>query len=835
MNGWMQDVRYALRQLLKAPGFTLTAVATLALGIGANTAIFTVFNQVLLRMLPVEKPGELMRLSFIGSDMGHVSAFGGTDLDFFSNPMYRDLRDRNTVFSGLIADDETQVGAVWKGQPELLSAEIVSGNYFDVLGVRPAAGRLLLSSDDVVKEGSPVVVLSYDYWKTRFDSSRDVVNQTLLINGHPFTIVGVAAQGFSSAINGYTPKVFVPLTMKPQVIAGRDDLDDHRSRWLNVVGRLKPGMNATTATAAMTTLWRSLRADELSAKPMGSAQFRERFVAKSSMVLTDDARGFSPLRDSLRTPLMILMAMVLLLAAMTCVNLTSLLLVRAAARGREFAVRYAMGAGRARILGQLLIEGLLLGTMGGGLGLVLAPMAAAVLVRGISGDGDLPFSVRPEGAVLWFNLLLSVGISLLFSMAPALQMMKPDLNEALRQQSASTLGAAQRFRRTAIAVQIGLSVLLLSGAGLFVRTLHNLRAQDMGMSTDHLVEFGVSPTMAGYAQKDAPALQDRVRSVLAALPGVRTVGATNDPVLTGDDNQSNITIEGYAAKPDEDLDVETPWVTPNYFAALGIPVIVGRDLTEADTASAQKVALVNKSFAVKFFGSPQKALGHSIGSGGGSNVKLDTQIVGVVGDAKQHGVREGVVKTLYRPFVQDPRANNLMFYVRTEQAPSLVENAIRAALHGIDPKLVVDSMRTMDEQIDQNVSNERLLALLAMSFALVALLTTAVGLYGVLAYATAQRTKEIGIRMALGAQRSAVVRLVLMDMAKVAAIGIVVALPVAVLLARWLQTQLFEVQPFDPLTLIGCVTVTVAMVLLAAALPARRAASVEPTKALRAE
>ena len=835
MNGWMQDVRYALRQLLKAPGFTLTAVATLALGIGANTAIFTVFNQVLLRMLPVEKPGELMRLSFIGSDMGHVSAFGGTDLDFFSDPMYRDLRDRNTVFSGLIADDETQVGAVWKNQPELLSAEIVSGNYFDVLGVRPAAGRLLLSSDDVVKEGSPVVVLSYDYWKTRFDSSRDVVNQTLLINGHPFTIVGVAAKGFSSAINGYTPKVFVPLTMKPQVIAGRDDLDDHRSRWLNVVGRLKPGMNATTATAAMTTLWRSLRADELSAKPMGSAQFRERFVAKSSMVLTDDARGFSPLRDSLRTPLMILMGMVLLLAAMTCVNLTSLLLVRAAARGREFAVRYAMGAGRARILRQLLIEGLLLGTMGGGLGLVLAPMAATVLVRGISGDGDLPFSVRPEGAVLWFNLLLSVGISLLFSMAPALQMMKPDLNEALRQQSASTLGAAQRFRRTAIAVQIGLSVLLLSGAGLFVRTLHNLRAQDMGMTSDHLVEFGVSPTMAGYAQKDAPALQDRVRSVLASLPGVRTVGATNDPVLTGNDNQSNITIEGYAAKPDEDLDVETPWVTPNYFAALGIPVIVGRDLTEADTASAQKVALVNKSFAVKFFGSPQKALGHSIGSGGGSDVKLDTQIVGVVGDAKQHGVREGVVKTLYRPFVQDPRANDLMFYVRTEQAPSLVENAIRAALHGIDPNLVVDSMRTMDEQIDQNVSNERMLALLAMSFALVALLTTAVGLYGVLAYATAQRTKEIGIRMALGAQRSAVVRLVLMDMAKVAAIGIVVALPVAVLLARWLQSQLFEVQPFDPLTLIGCVTVTVAMVLLAAALPARRAATVEPTKALRAE
>lgn len=835
MNGWMQDVRYALRQLLKAPGFTLTAVATLALGIGANTAIFTVFNQVLLRALPVEKPGELVRLSFIGSDMGHVSVFGGTDADFFSYPMYRDLRDRNAVFSGVLANDPAQVGVVWQNQPELVDAELVSGNYFDVLGVRPTAGRLLVESDDAVKNGSPVAVLSYDYWKKRFDGSNGVVHQTLLINGQPFTIVGVAAEGFTSAINGNRPKVFLPMTMKAQVTPDRDDLENRRSRWLNIVARLKPGVSQATATAAMTTLWRTVRAEELSAKPMGGAQFRERFVAKSSMVLNDDAKGFSPMRDSLRTPLLILMGMVLLLAAMTCVNLTSLLLVRAAVRGREFAVRYAMGAGRVRILRQLLIEGLVLGTLGGALGLALAPMAATVLVRGISGDGDLPFSVRPEGAVLWFNLLLSVGISLLFSMAPALQMMKPDLNEALRQQSASTLGAAQRFRRTAIAIQIGLSVLLLSGAGLFVRTLHNLKTQQMGIATDHLVELEVEPTLAGYSQKDAVALQERIRSVLSGLPGVIVVGGTTDPVLADNDTQRNITIEGYTAKPDEDVDVETPMITPGYFKALGMPLLVGRDLTDADTLGAPKVALVNSSFAVKYFGSAQGALGRSVAGGAGNKVHPDTQIVGVVGDAKQHGVKEGAVVTLYRPFAQTPQGSGLEFYVRTAQAPSMAENTIRAALHGLDPKLVADSMRTMEEQIDQNVSNERMMALLAMSFALLALLTTAVGLYGVLAYATTQRTKEIGIRMALGAQRSAVVRLVLMDMAKLAAIGIVVALPVAVVLARWLRSELFEVQPFDPLTLTGCVVVTVAMVLLAAALPARRAASVEPTKALRAE
>ncbi len=786
-------------------------------------------------MLPVQRPQELVRLSYIGSDRGHISVFGGTDTDFFSYPMYRDLRDKNTVFSGVLANDEAQVGAVWKNHPELLSAEIVSGNYFDVLGVKAIAGRLLVSSDDVVKEGSPVVVLSYDYWKTRFDSSPDVVNQTLLINGHPFTIVGVAAQGFSSAINGYTPKVFVPMTMKPQVMPGRDDLEDRRSRWLNIVARLKPGISATTASAAMTTLWRSLRTDELSAMSTSSAQFREHFVAKSSLVLTDNAKGFSPLRDSLRTPLMILMGMVLLLAAMTCVNLTSLLLVRASAREREFAVRYALGAARGRILRQMLIEGLLLGTLGGAVGLVLAPTAAAMLVRRISDSGNLPFSVAPTGAVLGFNLALSIGISLLFSMAPAWQMMRRGLNESLRQQSASSLGAAQRFRRTAIAIQIGLSVLLLSGAGLFVRTVHNLKAQDMGMRTDHLVALGISPTMAGYAQKDAPALQDRVHSILSALPGVRVVGGTSDPVLADDDTQSNITVEGYAAKSDEDVDVETPWITPGYFTALGIPLIAGRDLTEADTAGAAKAAIVNQSFAVKYFGSPQKALGHSIAQGAGNKVSLDTQIVGVVGDAKQHGVREGVVRTLYRPFAQDPGANNLVFYVRTAQTPETAENTIRAALYGLDPKLVADSMKTIDEQIDANVSNERMIALLAVSFALVALLTTAVGLYGVLAYATAQRTREIGIRMALGAQRVAVVRLVLMDMVRIAAVGISVALPVSVALSRFLRSQLFEVQPFDPGTLIAYIAVTVAMVLAAAALPAQRAASIEPTQALRME
>jgi putative ABC transport system permease protein len=815
MHSIMPDLRYALRQLRKTPTFALTAIVTLALGIGANTAIFTVFNQVLLKMLPVEKPRELVRLSYVGSHMGHLNVFGGDATDYFSYPMYRELRDRNSVFSGLLANSETQVGTVWKNQPELVNAEIVSGNYFDVLGVGAAAGRTLLQSDDQVKEGSPVVVLSYDYWKSRFASANEVVNQTMLINGHPFVIVGVAAQGFGSAINGYKPRVFLPMMMKSQVTPGVDDIADPRSTWLNVVGRLKPGVSLATAQAAMTPLWKSLRAEELSKITAGSASFRERFVAKSSMVLIDNAKGFS-----------------LLLAAMTCVNLTSLLLVRAAARSREISVRYALGAARARILRQMLIEGLLLGTLGGGLGLALAPTAASFLVRLISGASvDSPISTTPGGAVLWFNIAVSIGVSLLFSLAPAWQMMKPSLTESLRQQSASTLGGAQRFRRTAIVIQICLSVLLLSGAGLFLRTLHNLKAQEMGFTTDHLLGFGIDPTLAGYAPKDSLAVQNRVREALAGLPGVRAVGGTTDPVLQGDQSISGMLVEGYPTPADESESIESPEITPGYFTTMGISLVAGRDFTEADGQSTQKVGIVNRSFAQKYFGSPQKALGHYAGR----HRKMDMQIVGVVSDSKHRTVREGAIPMFYSPFAQDPQATGLHFYVLTTQSPELAENTIRSAVRGLDSKLVIDSMRTMDEQIDASVSNERMIALLAMSFALVALLTTGVGLYGVLAYATAQRTKEIGIRMALGAQRAAVVRLVLTDMAKVALTGIAVATPLAVVLARWMRSQLFGVQPFDPLTMLGCIVATTAMVLLASALPARRAASVEPTKALRTD
>ena len=837
MNGLLQDVKYGLRQMLRAPGFTATAILTLALGIGANTAIFTVFNQVLLRMLPVERPRELQQVTYTGTNMGRMSVFGGDGSMYFSYPMYKRLRDKNEVFSGMLANVETSVGILWKGQSASVDTEMVSGNYFQVLGVPAGVGRTLLPSDDVVKNGSPVVVLSDAFWRSKFAGAKDLVGQTLLVNGQPFQIVGVAAPGFSSAINGFKPKLFVPITMRSEVNPGMDDLDDERSMYLNMVGRLKPGVGVATAEAGLTVLWKQMRAEELSRMKARSAKFVDRFVSKSEVKLVSDAKGFSPLRDQLKTPLIILMGMVLLLAAMTCMNLANLLMVRGAGRAREFAVRFALGAARGRIVQQMLVEGVVLGGIGGLLGLAVAPTAAAFLIRKVTNTtGETAFRTTPDAWVLGFNMVLSLGVSVLFSLAPAWQMMKPDMVDALKQKAGGMLGGAQRFRTAAIALQIGLSVLLLSGAGLFVRTLHQLKAQDMGLTTDHVVEFTVDTTLSGVPTTDTMAVQQRVRAALAVLPGVKAVGATTDPILAGNRSQGNITAEGYTPAPDEDTDVEVKGVTPDYRRSLGIGLVAGRDFTEADTKGAPKVAMVNRSLAVKYFGSVEKALGHMVTMGGGNGVKLDTQIVGVVGDSKQKGVREGTVTELLEPFDQMSHGNEgLEYYVKTTQAPEAAENMIRGAVRGVDPKLIADDMKTLDEQVDSNVSNERMIALLAACFACVALLTTAVGLYGVLAFATAQRTREIGIRMALGAQRWGVVRMVLGDMAKVAGVGIVVALPVSVALARTLKSQMFEVSAFDPITMAGCVAVTAVMVLVAAAIPARRAASVEPTVALRTE
>ena len=833
----LQDLRYALRQLRKSPAFTAIAVLTLALGIGANTAIFTLLDQALLRTLPVNHPEQLVRLRYTGSNTGRISAFGGDSHDYFSYPMYRDLRDKNAVFSGVLANDQTQVGVQWQNQTDLASAEIVSGNYFDVLGVRPAFGRLFVPADDAAKNGNPVVVLGFNYWKSHFGSDPRVVGQALYINGHPFTILGVTDPNFHSAIAGYTPKIFAPIATKSIVMPGLDDLEDRRSSWANIVGRLKPGISRERAEAAMTPLWRSIRAGELSAIKDKSSLFAKHFVEESSLQLLDESRGFSPLREQIQTPLLIVMGMVGLVVLMACVNVSSLLLVRAAARVKEMSIRYAMGASRTQIVRQLLMEGLLLGLLGGAFGLLFAPLVSAFLARRIVGDSatELPFSSHPDLRILFFNFGLAFLVSILFSLAPALRFLKPDLVSSLKQQTTTGSGGHLRFRRISVGVQVGLSLLLLVGAGLFVQTLRNLKSLNVGFATDHLLTFGVDPTLAGYDTKQAMPVQKHLLGVLAAQPGVRSVAGTDDSVLAENSNTSNISFAGRTVRDDQSIEVEWAAITPSYFATMNIPVLAGRTFTDQDTTGKTKVAIINANLAHKYFGDPKNAIGQLMARGSGSDPKFDTEIVGVVGDAKQRDMRSALGPAVYRPYFQGDQFGFMQYYVRTWQAPEAAEMTIRRGVQSVDSKLVIDTMRTMDEQIADNISSDRLVALLAVSFGVLATLLAAIGLYGVLAYVTAQRTREIGIRMALGAQRIAVVRLVLSDVLLLAGIAIVVTLPMAVLLSRLIRSQLYNVSPADPLVLAMGTLLVAAVAIMAALLPARRAATVEPMKALRTE
>ncbi len=830
------DVKYAWRQLRKSPGFAVTAVVTLALGIGATTAIFTMFDQVLLRMLPVQRPKELVRLDWHGSFSGSMSAFGGDIGNYYSYPMYKDLRDRNQVFSGMLAAMRTSAGVSWHNQAEDELTEIVSGNYFQVLGLRPALGRLFNSSDETAKNANPVVVLTWDYWRTHFAASPSVIGQSLLINGHPFTIVGVAPENFHTAIGGYRPAIFVPVTMcdiaMPWAAPGHR-LDNHLNIWLTIVARLKPGVTISQAQAGLAPLWHSLRAEEVKLYPEASPKFKERFVDKSTIKVLDDSRGFEPQRLELETPLVILLSMAGLLIAMCTLNVATLLLLRSAARVREMSMRYALGAKSSRIVRQLLIEGGLLGAAGAAGGIALSPLLAITLVRLITSSqpGMEPYSSSVDMRVLLFTLALAFVVSLLFSIAPALHFLRPDLAGALRQSTGTASKNSQYFRKAAVGVQIALSVLLLGGAGLFVRTLDRLRDQPVGFDTTHLATFNLDPSISGYGQDRTPQIVRTALGTLQQLPGVDQAAATTDPELSGDSETSDFAVQGHKPVEGENMNAEAPWVTPGFFATMRQPLLAGREFTDADARTAPNVAIVNLVFAKRFYGSAQNALGRMIGDGD----KPDTTIVGVAGDEKHQNLRDEPGPEVYRPYFQLPNFTGVQVYVRAKHSPEFLEPAIRQAIHNLDPTLVVDHLRTMEAQIDINASNERALAILAAAFAVLAALLAAVGLYGVLACSTQSRTREIGVRLALGAPRRTLVGLVVREMAWIAGVAALAALPATVALARLFRSQLYGVSTWDPVTLAWALLLTALMVVLASALPAQRATAVDPMEALRAE
>ena len=833
----IEDLRFAWRQMRKAPGFAATAIVTLALGIGATTAIFSLLDQALLRSLPVRNPRQLVLLEATPYEVwnGDSDSNGGDPEAYFSYPMYKDLRDKNQVFDGLIAMFQTQAGVAWQKQSSLAATELVSGNYFDVLGVRPAVGRLLSQADDQVRNGSPVAVLSFHYWKAHFAEDPHVVGQTLEINGQPFQILGVAGPGFESAIWGSPADLWVPMTMKPVITPEWDELDEHNGRWLNILGRLKPGETRAQAEAGMAPLWHALRQAELPFFKNNSPKFVAGFVTNSRLHVLDGSRGFSYSRNDLKAPLLVVMGLAALVLLMAAVNVASLVLVRAAGRMREISMRYALGARRSHVSRHLFAEGLLLGVTGGAAGLALAPAAMRLLVsQMITGQGEPPFSTQLDGRMLAFSFAIAVGVSLLFTLAPAVQMGKPDLVNNLKQGGGS-VGGRLGFRRAIVGLQIGLSVLLLVCAGLFVRTLRNLHAEEVGFATDHLITFGVDPRDAGYGAQAVVPLNRRIVERLAALPGAVSAGATSDPELADNGNGGNISVEGYTQQEGEDMNVEKAMITPGYFNTLKVPLLAGRDFTGQDDLNSQKVIIVNEALADRFFGSPQKALGHMLAMGRGK-VNYNLQIVGVARNYLHRGLMHGKVKiSLYSPVAQQTVVPEMHYYVRTWSEPRQAMGMIRQAVAGVDSKLVLDNLTTMTGQIDETITDERMITLLAVSFGVLAMLLAAVGLYGVLAYATAQRTREIGVRMALGADRRSVMALVLRDVLKLAGISVAITVPVALLATRLLKAELFGVSNMDPVVFAAVVVLMLYVAMLSAALPARRAARVEPMVALRNE
>jgi predicted permease len=840
MNSFLQDLRYAFRQLRKSPGFTITVVITLALGIGANAAVFTVFDQVLLRVLPVERPQELVRFEWSGAFSGSMSSFGGDSTNYFSYPMYKDLRDQNQVFTGILAADKAQVGVSWHNQAENDDAEVVSGNYFQLLGLKPAAGRLFTTQDDTAKDSNPVTVLSYNYWRTHLGAARDVIGQTILLNGRSFTIIGVAPSGFDSAIGGYRPSVFVPTSMVDIAIPWRapiDDLNNRKSVWLTLVGRLKPGVTRQQAEASMKPLWHSLRAYELSLYKSKSERFRKNFLDLTTFKVIDDSKGFNPNRSDLQKPLVILMSMACLLVVLCAINVATLLLLRAANRAREMSMRYALGARRGRIVSQLMIEGGVLGLTGAVAGILLAPVVTTALVRILtsSDPGTEPYSASVDTRVLLFTLGISVLATLFFSIAPVFHFFRPNLSGALRQNSGTLSKDSQRFRKFAVGMQIALSVLLLGGAGLFLRTLDNLRHQSIGFETANLAAFSLNPANSGYGEDRSAQIVTESIEALRRVPGVVSVAANNDPELVGDTETSNYSVQGYKPAEDERMNFEEPRITPGYFSTIHQPLLVGREFTPADTKGQPDVAVVNLAFAKRFFGTPQNAVGRHLMEGASDKENFNITIVGVVGDIRHTDLRTPLGPAVYQPYFQQKHPGGVTVYVQTSPPPNTLESAIRQTIHQLDPTLVVDGLRTMEEQVNRSASDERAIAFLAVGFAGLALILAAVGLYGVLAYSTEQRTREIGVRLALGSPRSVIVLLVVREMAIIAAVATAVALPSLVALGRLFRSQLFGVTTFDPLTLCGAVILTVLMLSLAAALPARRAAAVKPMQALRTE
>ena len=834
METLWQDLKYAARMLRKSPGFTVMAVLTLALGIGANTAIFSLTDQVLLRLLPVRSPQELVVLRSPGPKRGHTNS-DGDEATSFSYLLYKDLRDHNEAFSGLLARFSAPLSVSFQGQTERASGELVSGNYFEVLGVPAAVGRTFSQDDDRVAGAHPLAVLSYGYWNRRFAANPGVLNQTLLINGNVMTVVGVTRASFSGVQVGQTPDIFIPITMKAQITPNWDGLEDRKDHWLAIMGRLKPGVSRQQAEVSTTGLLRSILQEEVKLATF-SGDLREKFLHRA-MILDSGGRGRQILQSDVQAPLLALAAMVGVVLLIACTNVANLLLARGAFRQREFAIRLAMGAGRWRLARQLLSESLLLSVLGGGLGLLAASWTMGVLLNSLAASqGIMGLSAELDYRVLGFSVALSLLTGVLFGLLPALQSTRPELAETLKDQSAkASSGHGQvRLRRALVVGQVALTLLLLLGAGLFGKSIYNLSRVDLGLSAERIITFSVAPALSGYSPERTLALASDLRQGMASLPGVRSVSGATVPILAGDDEGSNLTVGGYQTPPDEELHVLRNEISPDYFSTLGIPLISGREFGDRDTAAAPPVAIINETLARQAFAG-RSPLGGRLAFGAGPKMQAQMEVVGVVKDSKHENVRDAIKPFVYTPYAQMAKLGHLTFYLRTVQAPDALVGALRAEVQRQAPNVPVVDLKTLDAQIQESLYAEHVLAGLSSCFGLLAALLSAVGIFGLMAYTVAQRTREIGIRMALGARRWDVSWMILREVGKMAAIGVVLGLPAALALGHFAQSLLYGVQATDLPMMAAAIILVSGVALLAGYFPARSASRTDPLVALRYE
>lgn len=820
--GWieslLQDLRYAFRQMRKSPGFTVVAVLSLAIGIGANTAIFTIIDAIMLKMLPVKNPGELVQLSRYYQD--HRSNF--------SYPWYAELRDQNHTTSGVFAVSNNSPSKVRIGdETENIDCQFVTGNYFAVLGVKAVAGRAITPQDDKLT-GAPaasVAVLSYGFWKRRLGSDPTAIGRTIYVEKAPFTVVGVMPPEFFGVEAGRAPSITIPMAaarhMRPEAWLSHPD-----THWLSVMARLKPNVSSEQAEADIRVIF-----GRLVAKDAGHVDDpHERRVALGQRLeVTPAGPGLDTLRLQFSEPLEILVAMVGLVLLIACANIANLLLARAAARRREIAVRLALGAGRSRLLRQFLTESLLLSAGGGALGLLLAWVGSNALVIFMSNGQEriLP-SLSPDVRVLAFTAIVSFVTGVFFGLAPAFRASRIDAGSALKETRA--MSPANRLAKTLVISQAALSLILLIGATLLARSLQNLETMNPGFDRNNVLIISLDSEAAGLKGNDLNRYYQQLLARIPQVPGIRSASAALIIPISGGGISNLVEVEGYTPRPEEDKEADISPVAPKYFETVGTPLLAGRDFTLQDREGTPKVAIINQTMARYYF-HDANPIGRHITTRFNGNM----EIIGVVGDAKYLSLRETTSRTIYLPCFQGELPWGPAVFVRTSLPISAIAAPLRGAVRALDKNVPVKDIWTLSHQVEQSLISERLIAMLSSFFGVLALLLACIGLYGVMSYSVVRRTNEIGIRVALGAARGDVLRLVLRETMLLVTLGIGIGLPVALASTRLIRSQLFDLEPNDPLTICAAMLTMFAVCALAGYLPARRASRVDPMVALRHE